>query len=91
MAAATSKSASRLSPGRLQTNMPKPSSILGGSDLPLDFGADDLAFQAEIQLAAGGDPQPAADFNGNDDLTFVRDGNSLHGGVLFLLGKKRTE
>jgi len=38
--------------------------------------ADAISFQLEVQLAAGGDAESAADRRGDSDLALIGDGNS---------------
>jgi hypothetical protein len=53
---------------------------MGLSNLTLHLGSDDMAVQAEIELAAGRDAQPPTDFHWYDYLSFIGNGNSQHVG-----------
>jgi hypothetical protein len=60
---------------------------IGLNNLALYLSVDDMTFQTEIELAAGGDAQAATDFHRNDDLAFIGNGDGWHGSSFILHGK----
>jgi hypothetical protein len=61
---------------------------VGLNNLALYFDVNNMAIQAEIELAAGCDAQSTTDFHRNDDLAFIRNSDGQHGKLLFLHGKR---